>query len=82
MRFYGFLIVKPLQAVSKFVLWKGIDQNVIDKGRRQWLRTSGPWLGARSSGNCNRAAIRNYATWVLAGSLLIIFVMGLVGGGR
>jgi NADH-quinone oxidoreductase subunit L len=27
-------------------------------------------------------SIRNYATWVLAGSLLVIFVIGMFGGGR
>jgi hypothetical protein len=27
-------------------------------------------------------SIRNYATWVLAGSLLVIFFIGLFGGAR
>jgi NADH-quinone oxidoreductase subunit L len=78
---YSFAIVKPLEAISKFVLWKGLDENVIDKGAVNGLgrlvRGWGMLFKQFQSGS-----IRNYATWVLAGSLLVIFVMGLVGGSR
>jgi NADH-quinone oxidoreductase subunit L len=78
---YSFAIVKPLEAVSKFVLWKGLDENVIDKGAVNGLghliKGWGTLFKQFQSGS-----IRNYATWVLAGSLLVIFVMGLVGGSR
>jgi hypothetical protein len=26
--------------------------------------------------------IRNYATWVMAGSLLVLIILGLAGGGK
>jgi NADH-quinone oxidoreductase subunit L len=78
---YGAIIVKPLELFSKFVLWKGIDESLIDKGA-----VNGLGHLIRGWGNLFRriqsGSIRNYATWVLAGSLLIIFVMGLVGGSR
>jgi NADH-quinone oxidoreductase subunit L len=78
---YSFAIVKPLEAVSKFVLWKGMDETVIDKGAVNGLghliKGWGTLFKQFQSGS-----IRNYATWVLAGSLLVIFVMGLVGGSR
>jgi NADH-quinone oxidoreductase subunit L len=76
---YAAVIVKPLELFSKFVLWKGMDENLIDKGA-----VNGLGHLVRGWGNLFRllqsGSIRNYATWVLAGSLLIIFVLGLVGG--
>jgi NADH-quinone oxidoreductase subunit L len=78
---YTAVIVKPLELFSKFVLWKGMDEAVIDKGV-----VNGLGHLVRGWGNLFRriqsGSIRNYATWVLAGSLLIIFVMGLIGGSQ
>jgi NADH-quinone oxidoreductase subunit L len=77
---YAAVIVKPLELFSKYVLWKGVDENAIDKGA-----VNGLGHLIRGWGNLFRllqsGSIRNYATWVLAGSLLVIFVLGLVGGG-
>jgi NADH-quinone oxidoreductase subunit L len=78
---YQAVIVKPLEAVSTFVLWRGVDEALIDSslvnGLARIVRGWGSILRQWQSGS-----IRNYAAWVLAGSLLVIFVLGLVGGGR
>jgi NADH-quinone oxidoreductase subunit L len=78
---YSALIVKPLETISRFVLWKGVDEAVIDtsfvNGLGGLVRGWGSLFRQLQSGS-----IRNYGTWVLAGSLLIIFIFGLAGGGR
>ena len=78
---YGAVIVKPLTGISRLVLWKGVDEGLIDtvfvNGFAGLIRQWGSLFRHLQSGS-----IRNYATWVLAGSLLIIFVLGLAGGGR
>jgi NADH-quinone oxidoreductase subunit L len=79
--FYQAVIVRPLEAVSRSVLWRGVDENLIDSGLVNGLGRSvrgwGSLLRYFQSGS-----IRNYATWVFAGALLIIFVLGLAGGLR
>jgi NADH-quinone oxidoreductase subunit L len=77
---YSALIVKPLAVVSRFVLWKGVDEGVIDgvvdaTGHR--VRGVGGILRHMQSGE-----IRNYATWVVAGCLFVLIVLGWAGGGR
>jgi NADH-quinone oxidoreductase subunit L len=78
---YSGLIVKPLEAISRFVLWRGVDEAVIDSsfvnGLAGIIRGWGALFRQLQSGS-----IRNYATWVFAGSLLIILIFGLAGGGR
>ena len=78
---YGAVIVKPLEGISRLVLWRGLDEALIDSslvnGLGRLVRGWGSLLRQLQSGS-----IRNYATWVVAGSLLVIFVLGLVGGGR
>ena len=78
---YSAVIVKPLQGISRSVLWKVVDEALIDKwmvvGFARLFRSWGSLFRRLQSGS-----IRNYATWVLAGSLLVIFVMGLFGGAR
>ncbi|MGA8026356.1 MAG: NADH-quinone oxidoreductase subunit L [Bryobacteraceae bacterium] len=78
---YSAAIVKPLESISRYVLWKGVDEAVIDtsfvNGLGRVVRGWGSLFRQLQSGS-----IRNYATWVLAGSLLVIFVLGLVGGRR
>jgi NADH-quinone oxidoreductase subunit L len=78
---YNAVIVKPIELFSKFVLWKGVDESLIDK-----VGVNGLGHLVRGWGNLFRriqsGSIRNYATWILAGSLLVIFVMGLMGGAR
>ncbi len=78
---YSGLIVKPLEGISRFVLWRGVEQAVIDSsfvnGLGRAVRGWGALLRQLQSGS-----IRNYATWVLAGSLITIFIFGVAGGGR
>ncbi len=78
---YAALIVKPLKSVSRLVLWHGVDEALIDvslvNGLGRIVRGWGSLLRQLQSGS-----IRNYATWILAGSLLVIFVLGLAGGAR
>ena len=78
---YSTVIVKPLETISRLILWRGVDEGLIDfslvNGLGRIVRGWGSLLRQLQSGS-----IRNYATWVLAGSLLVIFVLGLVGGGR
>jgi NADH-quinone oxidoreductase subunit L len=70
-----------LKGISQTVLWKGVDEALIDTGvvtgLARVVRGWGSLLRQLQSGS-----IRNYATWVLAGSLLAIFVLGLFGGAR
>ena len=78
---YSETIVKPVLGVSRSVLWRVIDQALIDVGLvtglarvvRGWGSVFRQWQSG---------SIRNYATWILAGSLLVIFVLGLFGGAR
>ena len=76
---YGAVIVKPLENISRLVLWRAVDEGLIDNvlvnGLAQLIRGWGSLLRQLQSGS-----IRNYATWVLAGSLLVIFILGLAGG--
>jgi NADH-quinone oxidoreductase subunit L len=78
---YQSLIVKPLEGFSRFVLWRGVDEGVIDSflvnGFGRTVRGWGRLLRYLQSGS-----IRNYAAWVFAGCLLVIFVLGLAGGFR
>ncbi len=78
---YSSVIVKPLEAISRFFLWQGVDQALIDSslvnGLGRIVRGWGSLLRLLQSGS-----IRNYATWVLAGSLLVIFALALAGGNR
>jgi NADH-quinone oxidoreductase subunit L len=77
---YSAAIVKPLNMLSRTVLWRGVDQAFIDSGLVNGLgsvlQAIGSVLRRWQSGS-----IRNYATWILAGSLLLIFVLGLTTGG-
>jgi NADH-quinone oxidoreductase subunit L len=78
---YAETIVKPVLGASRSLLWRGVDQGLIDAGLVTGLarvvRGWGSLFRQWQSGS-----IRNYATWILAGSLLVIFVLGLFGGAR
>jgi NADH-quinone oxidoreductase subunit L len=78
--FYSWLIVRPLTAFSRVALWKGADNALINgsvDGMGRHFRRVGGLLRRMQSGN-----IRSYATWVMAGSLVILIVLGLAGGGK
>jgi len=77
---YGAVVVNPLVSGSREVLWKGVDVAVIDgsvNGVGTQARGIGSVLKRLQSGN-----IRSYATWVLLGSVFLLFVMGVMGGLR
>jgi NADH-quinone oxidoreductase subunit L len=77
---YNAVIVKPLVGASRLLLWKGVDAGLIDgivNGVGSRARDVGSLLRRFQSGN-----IRSYATWVLAGGVAVILVMGLAGGIR
>jgi len=74
------LIVRPIEVFSRAVLWKGVDVAAVDGavdllGHR--FRGIGAIFRQMQSGS-----IRNYATWVMLGSLLVLIVLGLAGGAR
>ncbi len=79
--FYSAAVVKPLEGISRFILWKWVDDQLINSalvnGFGRLVRSGGSLVRQLQSGS-----IRNYATWILAGSLLVIFVLGLAGGAR
>jgi NADH-quinone oxidoreductase subunit L len=77
---YGAVVVTPVVSGSREVLWKGVDVAVIDgavNGVGSRARGIGGVLKRLQSGN-----IRSYAAWVLLGSVLVLFVMGVMGGLR
>ena len=78
---YQATIVRPLEGISKLVLWHAVDEGLIDSGAVNGLGRSVRGLGAVLR-QLQSGSIRNYATWVFAGSLLVIFVLGLAGGFR
>jgi NADH-quinone oxidoreductase subunit L len=76
---YDATVVRPIEAGSRTVLWRGVDAGLIDGvvngvGRRS--RGAGNLLRLLQGGN-----IRGYAAWVVLGSLLVIIYIG-IGGGR
>jgi NADH-quinone oxidoreductase subunit L len=75
---YAAVIVNPLVAGSRAVLWKGLDAGLID-GIVNGAGTLSQWVGAK----CRRLQtgnIRTYAAWVVVGAVILIFTMGLSGG--
>jgi NADH-quinone oxidoreductase subunit L len=77
---YSALIVKPVELFSRFILWKGVDEilvdGAVDGGSRQ-IRGIGAVLRRMQSGE-----IRNYAAWVMTGSLIVLIILSLAGGSR
>jgi NADH-quinone oxidoreductase subunit L len=74
---YGAIFVKPLLALSTAVLWRGIDQGVIDglvNGAGTASRGVGNELRQMQSGN-----IRSYAAWVAIGGAAIVAYMIWLG---
>jgi NADH-quinone oxidoreductase subunit L len=78
---YDAAIVNPTISGSRVVLWKGADAGLIDgtvNGVGTVARGVGGVLRRLQSGN-----VRSYATWVLAGSVLVIVaLLGIAGGVR
>jgi NADH-quinone oxidoreductase subunit L len=77
---YGAIFVKPLLALSTVVLWRGVDQGVIDglvNGAGSASQGVGGELRRMQSGN-----IRSYAAWVAIGAAAILGYMIWVGVSR
>jgi NADH-quinone oxidoreductase subunit L len=77
---YDAAVVKPTVDGSRVVLWKGVDAGLIDgivNGVGSMSQGVGGILRRLQSGN-----VRSYATWVLAGSVLVIVALGIAGGVR
>jgi len=70
---YDLLFVKPLMALSTVVLWRGVDQGVIDgtvNGAGALSKDIGGQLRKMQSGN-----IRSYAAWIAVGGAAVIAYM-------
>jgi NADH-quinone oxidoreductase subunit L len=78
---YNAVIVRPLVAISRVVLWRGVDAGLIDgtvNGVGARSRGIGGIFRLLQSGN-----IRSYAAWVVLGSVIVLLVIGFaVGGAR
>jgi NADH-quinone oxidoreductase subunit L len=77
---YGGIFVKPLLALSTVVLWRGIDQGVIDglvNGVGTTSKGIGNELRRMQSGN-----IRSYAAWIALGGAAVIAYMVWLGVGK
>jgi NADH-quinone oxidoreductase subunit L len=77
---YDVAIVHPIAQGSRDLLWKGIDAGLIDgvvNGAGGVSRWVGGGLRYLQGGN-----IRSYATWVVAGAVLLILMMSVAGGAR
>jgi NADH-quinone oxidoreductase subunit L len=77
---YGALFVKPLLALSTHVLWRGVDQTIIDgavNGAGSASKGIGSELRRMQSGN-----IRSYAAWVAIGGATVIAYMIWRGVGK
>ena len=77
---YNAVVVRPLIAISRVILWRGVDAGLIDgmvNGVGARSRGIGGILRLLQSGN-----IRTYAAWVVLGSLVALIAIGFVGGAR
>jgi NADH-quinone oxidoreductase subunit L len=77
---YDATVVKPVVEGSRAVLWRGVDVGLIDRlanGIGYGARDIGAVLRLFQSGN-----IRSYATWVVAGCVLLIVALGIAAGGN
>lgn len=77
---YGAMVIEPVVQGSRSVLWRGIDNRVIDgfvNGVGSRAGNIGGALRRLQSGN-----IRSYAAWVVLGSIAVILYMSFAGGGQ
>ena len=74
---YAALFVKPLIAGSALILWRGIDQDVIDATLDNSAHSANEVSNSirhMQSGN-----LRSYAGWVAAGAAAVIAYMVWIG---
>jgi NADH-quinone oxidoreductase subunit L len=68
---YDWLLVGPVQRLSRTILWKGMDVRVVDglvHGTASLMQAWSHRVKRIQSGDT-----RLYATWILGGALLILF---------
>ena len=73
---YDAAIVKPLVDGSREFLWRGIDIDIIDgcvNGAARMVQNTGSLLK-----NIQNGFVRSYATWILAGAVLILLYITLL----
>jgi NADH-quinone oxidoreductase subunit L len=78
--FYDSTVVRPVVDGSRTLLWRTVDAGMIDgavNGVGKEARDVGGILKLAQSGY-----IRSYAAWVVAGSILLLVMVGLAGGAR
>ncbi len=76
---YDTVVVHPTVDGSRTVLWRGVDQGIIDgavNGVGTQSRSLGGVLKLLQSGN-----IRSYASWVLIGAVCLLIVLGVTAMG-
>jgi NADH-quinone oxidoreductase subunit L len=73
---YDAVIVNPIATGSKQILWRGIDVGVIDGA----VNGAGRMVTASASvlKNMQNGLVRGYATWILAGAVLILVYITLL----
>jgi len=77
---YDTVVVRPVVAGSRELLWKVVDVSGIDgivNGVASLARSIGSGLRLLQSGN-----IRSYATWVVCGSIVLIVTIGFMAVSR
>ncbi len=75
---YDATVVNPVITGSRSLLWKVMDQGVIDgavNGVGSEAQLAGGWLKMLQSGN-----IRSYATWVVLGAVCLLILIGVAEG--
>ena len=77
--FYDALLVRPIQAGSALVLWKGIDNLLIDGVVNGVGRTASALGGLLR--RCQGGHIPSYATWIVLGAAAVVIGFQLMAGG-
>ncbi len=68
---YNAAIVNPIERGSSDVLWKGMDNSVIDGIVNGMGRTLQSWAGYLK--NVQNGLIRSYAAWILVGVVAVLY---------
>ena len=77
--FYDALLVRPIQAGSAFVLWKGVDNLLIDGVVNGVGRTASALGGILRT--CQSGHIPSYAAWIVWGAAAAVIGFQIVSGG-
>jgi len=73
---YDVVVVRPVAAASKDILWQGVDVGIIDgavNGTADTIRGSAGLLKHLQNG-----LIRSYAAWILAGAVALLLYITLL----